>query len=228
MNRIRLAICIFLLSASIASVAQEKKEVDFGASLSFELQKDLTRKITLSAEEEVRLKSNIDNGFERSMTSLGLDYSIIAKRLKVGAYYCFMYRYNSDRFYETRHRVFVSASYKQPLGDFVLSWRGRFQRTYRDESVGEYKINPKYVLRNKVDVDYIIFGSPWTPFVSADFSNTTNDPMGNELYRIRYQVGTSWRMNRTDYMKFFVRYDQNLIFKDPDILSIGVGYEIRL
>jgi hypothetical protein len=162
------------------------------------------------------------------MTSLGADYSIISKRLKAGAYYCFIYTYNSDFYYETRHRFYLSLSYKQPLGDFTLSWRGRFQGTNRDESRGQYKINPKYVLRNKLDLEYSIFGSPWTPYISADFSTLTNDPMGNELYRIRYQGGVNWRLNRTDYMKFFVRFDDNFPGKEPNVISLGVGYQIKL
>lgn len=198
-----------------------------GTSLSFELQKGLSRKIDISIEEELRFITN-NKGFDRSMTTLGLDYSIISKRLKAGVYYCFIYRYNSDFYYDARHRYFLSLSYKQPLNDFTLSWRGRFQGTYRDENRGQYKINPKYVLRNKLDLEYSIFGSPWTPYISVDFSNTTNDPMGNELYRIRYQGGVNWRLNRTDYMKFFLRFDDNFSGEDPNVVSVGVGYQIKL
>ncbi len=228
MNKIKFAILLLLLSFSLTGFAQEKKEIDFGSSLSFELQKDITRQITLTAEEEVRIITNNNHGFERSTTTFGADYSIIPKQLKIGFDYGFMYRYNSDYYYEVRHRPSVLLSYKQSFGDYTISWRGRFQGTFRDESRGEYKINPKYVVRNKIDIEYTIFGSPWTPYISADLSYTTNDPMGNELYRIRWQGGTTWRINRTDYMKFFLRYDQNLSLKDPDIISLGVGYQIKL
>lgn len=227
MNRIKIVIILLTIFPFLCLTAQDKKEIDFGTSLSFEIQKDITRRITLSGEEELRLITN-NIGFDRSMTSLGADYSIISKRLKIGAYYSFIYTYNNDFYYEMRNRLFLSLSYKQPLGDFTLSWRGRFQGTYRDESKGEYKTNPKYILRNKFDLEYTVFGSPWTPYVSVDLLNTTNDPTGNDFYRIRYQAGVNWRLNRTDYMKFFMRFDDNFSSKDPNIVSLGFGYQIKL
>ena len=227
MKKILLA---FALLLPVLSWAQGEQEMDFGASLAFELQKQLRDKLSLSLEEELRLATN-NTGFERNMLSVGLDYQLLVDRLKVGAYYCHIYLYNNKQYYENRHRYYLSLSYKQPLDEyFTLSWRGRFQGTYRDENRGEYRINPKYVLRNKVDLEYRIFGSPWKPSVSVDFSNSMNDPTGNELYRIRYQAGVNWRLNRTDSMDFFLRMDHYLVNvdDDPNVLSIGVSYKIKI
>lgn len=219
----------FLFLIPVLLHAQDR-ETDFGASLSLELQKDLTRRFALSIEEELRLlTNNHDIGFERNMFTLGLDYRILDKKLKLGAYYCYIYLYNNDFYYEHRHRYFLSLSYKHVLDQsFTLTWRGRFQGTLRDENRGSYRVNPKYVLRNRIDLEYTIFGSPWRPSVSADFAVTTNEPRGNELYRIRYQAGVNWRLNRTDSMDFFLRMDHYLVDKDPNVISIGVGYQIDM
>lgn len=225
MSRSKLILFFFLIP--LWCFAQSERETDFGTSLALELQKDLNKKFTISFEEELRLVTN-DKGFDRAMSTLGVDYSFFDKRFKLGAYYCYIYMYNNKHYYESRHRYYLSLSYKQPLGDFTLSWRGRFQGTYRDENRGEYKINPKYVFRNKFDLTYTIFGSPWKPFVSCDISSTTNDPMGNELYKVRYQAGASWRLNRTDYLEFFVRYDNYYADDDPNVIGVGVGYKIKL
>ncbi|MDR0799893.1 MAG: DUF2490 domain-containing protein [Dysgonamonadaceae bacterium] len=208
--------------------AQVKQETNAGMVGSFQIEKDLGRAFTLAGEEEIRLTDN-NVGFDRSATSIGLDYTIWRKRVKVGAYYSFLYLYNNDYLYEARHRYYFNISYKQPVNEFTFSWRGRFQSTYRDEDRGSYKINPKNVLKNKIEVDYTIFGSPWKPYVSCDFSTTLNDPVRNyELTRIRYQAGTNWRLDRTTTLEFFLRYDNYLGIQDPNRFSLGVSYKMKL
>ncbi|GHT76641.1 hypothetical protein AGMMS50262_15400 [Bacteroidia bacterium] len=218
---------LFLLLIGFSLTLYAQRQTNYGAIFSGELEKGLTPNLSLSLGEEVRL---IDNsvGFDRSSTSVGLDYAFLQKKIKVGAYYNFMYLYNSDHYYEPRHRYYFNLSYKEAVGQFTLSWRGRFQGTYRDENHGEYKINPKYVMKNKFEVEYSVWGHPWKPFISCDFTSELNDPTGNDLTRVRYEGGTTWRLNRTDYLNFFVRFDQYLTAKDPHVLSLGVGYKVKL
>jgi hypothetical protein len=210
-----------------ASFAQSEQETNVGAIVSVELDKGLSRFFSLSMEEEVRLVDNAI-GFDRSVTGLGIDYALFDKKLKLGAYYAFIYLYNGDRLFEPRHRYYFNLSYKETVNSFTLSWRGRVQGTYRDENRGEYKINPKYMMKNRLQVEYAIFGSPWKPFASCELSNELNNPLGNELTRIRYQGGTAWRLNRTDYLDFFVRYDHYTDRREPQVFSVGVGYKVKL
>ena len=178
-----------LLLFPFVAFAQSEQETNAGAVLSAELEKDLTRFFSVSMEEEVRLVNNT-TGFDRSVTSLGVDYALFDRKLKAGVYYALIYLYNNDHLFEPRHRYYFNLSYKETVDAFTFSWRGRFQGTYRDENRGEYKINPKYVLKNRLQVEYAIFGKPWKPFASCELSNELNDPLGNELTRIRYQGGT--------------------------------------
>lgn len=201
--------------------------MDVGASFSLAGEKDLNRFLALAIDEEIRFTNN-NIGFDRSITSFGLDYSFLDKKLKTGIYYAFIYLYNNDYLYEARHRYYLNLSYKETFEPYVLSWRGRLQCTYRDENRGEYKINPKYVMKNKFEAAYLIWGSPWKPYISCDLSTSLNDPvMGHELLRIRYEGGASWRIDRTTYMEFFVRLDEYLSGNDPHILSLGVAYKAK-
>jgi len=224
-RKIVVGIC-FLTSFSVLLSAQDRTS-GVGLITSVEVEKSLSRYFDLSAEEEVRL-TNRDIGFDRSVTTAGLDYALFDRKLKIGAYYALIYLYNNDRLFEARHRYYTQISYKTTFKSFILSWRGRIQGTYRNENRGEYKINPKYVMKNRVQVEYTIWGSPWKPFVSGELSNEMNDPTGNELTRIRYQGGASWRLNRTDYLDFFVRYDHYPDIREIQMLSIGVGYKMKL
>lgn len=217
------SVFIVLLFISFSLLGQER-ETDLGAIFTVRLNKDLNRHFGLSFEQEVRLLTN-NTGFDRSMSSLGVDYTIV-KGLKAGVFYNYMYLYNSNFLYESRHRYYANLSYKYGVNrKLTLAWRTRFQGTCRDESRGEYKINPKYILRNKLEAEYNILGTRWKPYLSAEAANTLNDPLGNEIYKLRFQGGTSWRWDRTTYLEFYLRTDEYLTGQDPRVISIGVGYK---
>ncbi|GAB6011528.1 DUF2490 domain-containing protein [Viscerimonas tarda] len=222
----RFQLLAILLLSFCWPLSAQQQETSYGLSLSVALEKKLSRVFDLKVEEELRLLNNEVN-FDRNMATVGLDYALFERKLKLGAYYSFIYLYNDDHYYEPRRRYYFNVSYKESLSQFTLSWRGRAQGTYRDESTGEYKINPKYVMKNKFQVDYAIWGKPWDPYLSCDLYNDLNNPKGNKLTRFRYQLGASWRLNRTDYLDFFTRYDHYLDHRDPLVFSLGVGYKMK-
>ena len=223
---LRIKLSIILLFFSLVLFAQEK-ETDFGSIFSIDLKKRLGERFDVSLGEEIRLLTN-DNVFSRWTSNAGVDYAIIRKKLKAGVYYSHLYLYNSNHYYENRHRCHFSLIYKESFGKYTVSWRGRVQGTLRDENRGDYKINPKYVLRNKLEVEYLIRGSRWSPYLFTETTNTLNDPLGNEIYKIRFQGGSSWRLDRTTYLEFFLRWNEYLTMPNPNIMSIGVGYKKNL
>ncbi|MDR1683797.1 MAG: DUF2490 domain-containing protein [Candidatus Symbiothrix sp.] len=221
----RKTLIIGFLLLSVSLLAQSP--VRYGGSLSGSVEKSLNRFFDLKVEDEVRFLDN-SIGFERNITTLGLDYSLLNRKLKIGTYYAFLYLYNNDRLFEARHRYYFNLSYKESIDQWTFSWRGRWQFTHRDENHDEYKINPKQVLKNKFQIEYSILGKPWEPFISCDLYNDLNNPKGNYLTRIRYQGGATWRLNQTDYMDFFARYDHYLDAREPAILSFGLGWRLKL
>ena len=225
-NKLKYLFLFFGMWLSLMTYAQ-RNDTNLGMSFSGDLEKSLNHRWDLSIGEEVRLLNN-STVFNRSTTSIGLDYTIFDRRVKIGAYYAFIYLHNDDYLYEIRHRYYFNLLYKETLGRYTLSWRGRFQGTQRDENRGMYKVNPKYVMKNKFQVEYSVWGRPWKPFISGDLSTELNNPMGNELTRIRYEAGTAWRLNRTDYLEFFVRFDQYTDSQEPYVLALGIGYKLKL
>jgi hypothetical protein len=218
----------FLLLFPLFALAQPPRESGLGVSLTVEAEKDLSRFVSLTGEQELRLLNN-SVGFDRSVSSVGLDYGFLDRRAKVGVYYAFLYLYNNDRLFEPRHRYYLNLSYKvEAVEPFVFSWRGRLQGTCRDESRGEYKINPKYGMKNRLEAAYVIWGSPWKPYLSCDVSTSLNDPVrGCELTRLRFQGGTSWRWDRTTYVDLFLRFDEYVAERDPRVLSLGLACKMK-
>ncbi|MDR3309050.1 MAG: DUF2490 domain-containing protein [Tannerella sp.] len=222
--RLRLMMLFMLMMMLITSqVSAQEQSTDIGLITSVEVEKSLSRHFDLSVEEELRYVG----GFDRSVTSIGSEYALFGRKLKIGAYYALMYVYNNDRLYEVRHRYYGQAAYKTTCQQFSLSWRSRIQGTYRDEARGEYKINPKNILKNRLHIEYSIWGKPWKPFLSCETSHELNNPTGNSLTRIRYQGGVTWRLNRTDYLDFFLRYDDYPDAREVHVLSIGAGYKLK-
>jgi hypothetical protein len=221
-----LFICFSALATAPLS-AQSRKETDGGLAFAFELEKAYSRFFSLSVEEELRLISN-NTGFDRAVTNLGANWALFDGKLKTGAYYAFIYSYNDDYLYEPRHRIFFSLLYKETFEPLTLSWRGRLQSTFRDENRGTYRVNPRHVLKNRFRAEYAIWGSPWKPTLSCELFNELNDPQRNSPARIRYQGGVSWRLNRTDHLDFFIRFDRHTSGEDADAFFLDVEYKIKL
>jgi hypothetical protein len=219
---------ILFLFLSSQLPAQQERRTEAGAMMSFAAEKDLIRNLTVHFEEELRLITG-GNGFSRATGSLGADYSLMDKRVEAGAYYAFIYLYNDDHLYESRHRFFINLSYRQTVGSFTLSWRIRLQETLRNESRGSYRVNPRYVMKNKLEASYAIWGKPWRPFLSCDFSTNLNDPETRyDAVRLRFQGGITRRINRTASIDVFFRWDEYLKNNDPRTLSLGVAYKLTL
>ncbi|MDR0733857.1 MAG: DUF2490 domain-containing protein [Dysgonamonadaceae bacterium] len=214
-----------LLLFSLSSFSQTPPH--WGVSLSIEAEKEINRFFSVTGKEEVRLLNN-SAGFDRNAASLGIDYTFLDRKAKIGVYYAFLYLYNNDCLFESRHRCYINLSCKETFEPFILSWRGRLQETYRDASRGKYKINPKYAMKNKLEAAYMIWGSPWKPYLSCDFSTRLNDPVrGCELTKLRLQGGATWRLDRTTYLDFFLRCDEYLAGDEPRVFSLGAAYKMK-
>jgi hypothetical protein len=217
---------LLLLSCTVS--AQPEKRTENGLNLSFALDRDLRRNLNVNFEEELRLTAQ-NNIFDRTVSALGLDYSLFDRRIKIGACYAFIHLYSDDHIYESRHRFYLNLSFRQNLEPFTLTWRIRLQETLRDDSRGQYRINPRRVMKNKLEAEYAIWGKPWKPFLSCDFSTNLNDPETQyDLIRLRFQCGLAWRLNRTESIDIFVRWDERLKNNDPRTVSLGVAYRLKL
>jgi len=228
MGKFKIKYCFLMLLFSLSVVAQPRRETKAGALLSYEMEQSLYRNFSISFEDELRFVSNAI-GFDRNVASLGIDCSLLDKKLKIGASYAFIYLYNDDQMFEPRHRFYANVTYKQAFGrQWTVSWRGRVQATVRNENHDSYRVNPRFVMKNKLEIEYAIWGKPLKPYLSCDFSNNLNDHITRyDFVRLRFQGGVGWRITRTDYLNFFLRFDENFKEDDPRVISLGAGYRMK-
>ena len=204
---------------TVAGAPLYAQTTDFGIRFGAEISKKLTKKIELQFEEEIRLNQNVTE-YDRSMTTLGGSYAI-NKTFKAGVFYTYIYANNQDDgYYESRHRFGGWIQAAQKLNRFKITLREKFQDTYRDEDLGNYKYNPKTYLRSKLEVSYNIKKSPFTPYLSAEMHYQLNNPSGNETDKWRYTAGTEYTINKKFTIDLFYRLDKEINVKNPANISV--------
>jgi len=214
---------IFLLVALLLPVCLVAQTSDAGGIGAIGLTADIAPSLSASLSQEVRFNQNLTN-FDRAVTTLGVDYTLIRKLLKVGVDYDFMC-YNQINYFEIRHRASLGFEGQQKVNEFNFKLRTKLQSTWRDETLGDYKFNPKYVWRNKLECSYTIFGSPVKPFASAEIFCPLNGANGFYMDGYRFIGGAKYRTSEHTTFEFMLRYDQEIQQANPKrILYGGLGW----
>ncbi len=214
-------LCVFLFS----SQQLKAQTSDFAGNVGYEVSKKIARSWDITLWQELRFNENMTN-YCRFETTLGGHYSFLHKKAKAGVSYSFLNRENNDHYYENRSRFAAQLSYKESFRKVKLSWRGKFQSTYRDENRGDYKVNPKNYLRNRFQLDYKIVNSRFEPRLSFEFFYLLNGPEGNRIDELRTTLGFDYVLTRRASLEVFLRMDNEIQMKDPaNVLMLGVFYK---
>lgn len=200
---------------------------DLGSSISVEITKKIIPGLNLSLEEDFRLRDNLET-VDRFSTTLDLSYKIW-DYLKVGGAYNLINYNHPTKDWEVRHRYYFYATGSYRINRFTLSLRERFQSTYRvgvEET--SKRANPKLYLRSRFQVEYDIRNCKFEPYASVEIYNTLNDPQGNKMNKLRYTVGSEYKINKKNTLQLYYRY---INFKDDDDSNgkhtIGLGYSYK-
>ena len=204
------------------------QENDFGSWLSAGVSMDLSKRINLEAEEEVRIFKNFSE-IDRFMTSFGGAVSIV-KGLKAGTGYTWIYDHDvKDTGWENRHRVFAYLQGKADLGRLTFTLREKFQMTYYDKTEEDFDYSPQNYLRSRLQAAYDLKGSKIEPYFSAEMHYQLNNPEGNEIDNMRYTLGLGFPFSKKLNMDTFLRLSQELNVKHPVnlyLLGISVSFDL--
>lgn len=218
---------IFIFVALLAPMQAQTPVNDIGGIATVGVTTKLGRNLGAKLEQEVRFNNSF-TAFDRALTSVALDYTLIKKTLKAQIDYDFIYQ-NQIQFYEIRHRASAAVAYSFALNSFEFELKTRGQSIWRDDARGNYKVNPKLVWRNKFECAYAIFGSPIKPFVSAEMFCPLNNPRGFFMDGYRLVAGAKYRISTHVSIAPFVRLDQEIQQKNPKrIFYGGFGWTYKL
>ncbi len=224
---------VIILSLSTTFLWAQIEE--FGTWSSVSAEKSIGE-IGLSAEAELRTIYGLQL-INRASLGLGVDYRI-NDYLKVAAGYSFMNTLDAKYYnYQLRHRYNASATGRIKVDRFTFSLRERVQITFKDDSkrirengtIDTYRINPAWVWRNRLQAEYNIRKSKFTPSVSAESFYVLNNPAGNSFYKMRYTLSCDYRINKRNSVSAFAVL--NTGFDDEDLYGkyiFGLNYNFKL
>ncbi len=206
-----LFLIVFFAVSALTVVAQEN---DFGNWIEIGLEKQITEKLSLEFEEEIRIFKNFGE-FDRFATGIGGAY-IFNKYLRAGGGYSWLYKHRVVKEqWEHRHRFHFYLRGRYKINRFTFTLRERIQTTFVDESIPGFGYNPWTYLRSRLQVAYNIKGSVLAPFTSAEMYYQLNNPKGNQIDNMRYTLGTNWGISKNFDLDSFLRLDKEMNVKNP-------------
>ena len=223
----RFLLTIVLVLFSVLAFAQSGRTTDFGAIASAEVSVGVTQNVGLSLEEELRFQNNCTQ-FDRWLNSLGVDYTFLRGRMKLGATGDYIRRFNDDKYFENRYRAGLQLTYSETYHRFKFSFRTKLLSTFRDETTGDYRVNPKMYWRNRLQVTYQMPNSRFKYSLSTELHWLVNDPKHNVVDNLRTVASVDYRLTRCQFLSAFVRMDNDFQVKNPvDRFYLGLTYKLK-
>lgn len=220
------------LLLALSTMAQTN---DFGVWASVDATKDISKKWRVTGELENRTRDN-SSQVGRWGAQVGTEYKIW-KLVSVGLAYQFQYYHDmkySDFQSRSRFIGFLQGKYK--WNNFSLGLRERFQVTTKDESdrikssgkTDTYRINPEWVWRNRLKLDYDIPSSKFTPSFSFESFYQLNNPDGNQFDGLRYTLSLGYNINKQHSIDLSGIYDREINTDEPANRQVlGIGYSFK-
>ena len=218
---------VLLVVLSLPVFGQSDRSSDFGVILSAKCDADLTRKLALEVEEELRFDHNCSQ-FDRWLNSVTLEYPFLHNRMHVGLSGGVIRRYNDRNFYESRARVGLDVTYAETWRRYKFSFRSRLMATFRDERVGDYLVNPKMYWRNRFQIAYQMPNSRFKYEFSTELHWLVNDPKASVIDNIRTVFTVDYRLSRRQHLALSARMDNDIQIKEPvDRFYLGLTYQLK-
>ena len=108
----RLLFILTFLALSVVTLAQSERKTDVGGILSAEFSMDLPANFGLSVEEELRFDHNCTE-LNRWLNAVGIDYTFLHNRMKLGLEGDYIRRANDRGYYENRYRLGLHLTYSE-------------------------------------------------------------------------------------------------------------------
>lgn len=204
--------------------------------------------LNVFAEGDYRTHDGV-SGTERWSGTAGLDYKV-CRYLKLTAGYTYIHQRTQTEitkkgniippYWQPKHRAYFAVTGSYDWKRFTFSLRERYQYTYRTEQYvpkfDDDGVTPKddelieakhkHVLRSRLEVEYNIRKSGFSPFVSCELYNSLTEGFGRE--KTRWTVGSAYKFNKHHSVNLYYRYISQADSDEADGHVIGIGYRFKL
>lgn len=193
MNRIqllnlKLIIFSFIIFLSISSINAQKGD--------FELWLTTSQRFTVF--KDFKVKVNEESRFYQNASSLRQLFVAPSLEYELNEYFSFAAGYKLRQKFEykvasyTDHTFFVDANASYKLARFSFSERTRYETSSEEIKDDINNSNQKYYWRQKVEVNYDIYGSPITPSISAEYYFPIDENVPRYADKLRIFLGADY------------------------------------
>lgn len=223
LNSIANYCCSFLcLNLLLIPDSRAKGQDDAGFWASISVQHRITRELTVSVSEQLRLYQNMSD-VEQFFTDAGLEYAL-SKSFRVSVNYRLASK-NRLTYYGTRHRFYADLSYRKKIKPLSFVLRQRFQEQIEQMNSSENGRIPEWYSRSKVALRYDL-DKKYRPYIATEFYFLLDDAKEShrQFDKVRYEAGIDYEFNRRHSLNVFYMIQKDLIKKEVRDFIVGTGY----
>ncbi len=208
-----------IAAVSITANAQQK---DAGLWTSVTVEHQLTRKISASVSEQLRMYQNISD-VDQFFTDFGVQYEL-SESFRVSLNYR-LSSTNQQTYFMTRHRFYVDLSYRYKLKPLVVGIRQRVQRQVEALNSSENGSIPEWYSRTKLSLK-LDLDKKYAPYISTEIYYVIDNlnEEDNVFDKIRYEAGFDYKFNRRHSLNPFYLIQSDILEKKTIDYVIGLGY----
>lgn len=226
MSKFKLA-CSVLLLFSLTRMYAQKVYPDFGMWNTVSVEKKINKKVSLSIDEEFRLKENLSK-INLFYTNFGFNYKL-SKKLKASLIYRNTQKAVDGRGYDIKHRLMLDVVYKEKLSKkFQFQFRQRFQ--FENNNIYSSR-DGKYIesfLRSKFELGYN-YTKKIKAYISEELRFQLHDPRNPEsdygLHRFRTALGLDYNLNSANSVGIYYLVQNEIrVYKPNELFIFGLQY----
>jgi len=219
---IRKPACLLVFLMMLAGNSLRAQVNDAQLWMDVNLEKKLTRALSVEFTEEVRMNENITE-VGTIFSDLGVSYRFI-KHFKVGASYRFTLKRRLDDTYKQMNSWHVEGSYREKIKQLALILRVRYQSRYAETFTSEKATIPNNHLRTKLTLKYDL-KKKYEPFLYVETYFQTGVPAWQSFDQLRLCAGIEYTFNRMHMVDLHYLFCREYNTKDPETdYVIGISY----
>ena len=221
-----------LLLLSVFSAKLFSQQNDLGMWNTFNFEYKLSKKFSLNATEEFRLKENLSQ-INLFYTNLGVSYRF-NENFKFSPTYRFIQKRFDDGFFGMKHRLMLDFSYKHKFGPLNFSTRTRLQGEIAYPNASALWKNIEYYWRQKFDFSFDLNSSRFSPYFGIEtrvqfYTPYIKEFQGFGFSRTRIYAGCDFKINLYNTVGAYYLIQNDFQVNDPTTLYIiGLEYSLSL
>jgi hypothetical protein len=218
---------VFMLLVLMISPKAVAQEQDFRTWWEAEISKDFTKDLQASLDFSQRFRAN-SLRYDRTLLTASVEYELF-KNFEVDAGYRFYVLQNNRMQLTTKSRIHGDVSYSVDIEAFQIQIRERVQYGFDDFQTIEVFDANKLTNRNKLSLDYDLFGSPATLFGAYELFTDFSDFSAIEISGHRLELGVEYALSFRSQLEISYMFDKEVNRSNPltaHVIVIGFGYDL--